>query len=45
MADSERVTSDSRRRLPRVKVDVVVTVVLVVTILRFAPGHGLSGGF
>ena len=32
MADRERVTPDSRRRLPRVKVDVVVMVVLVVTI-------------
>ena len=43
MADRERVTSDSRRWLPRVKVDVVVMVVLVVTILGFAPGHGVSG--
>jgi len=43
MTDRERITSDSRRRLPRIKVDVIVLVVLVVTVVRLAPGHGLSG--
>jgi hypothetical protein len=43
MADRVRITSDSRRRPPRVKVDVIVLVVLVLTALTLAPGHGLWG--
>ena len=43
MADRERITSDLRRRLPRVKVDVIVLVFLLVTALTLAPGHGLWG--
>jgi O-antigen/teichoic acid export membrane protein len=43
MAERERTTSDSRRRLPRVKVDVIVLGVLVLTALTLAPGHGLWG--
>ena len=44
MADRVRITSDSRRRPPRVKVDVIVLVVLVLTALTLAPGHGLWDG-
>jgi len=43
MTDRERITSDPRRQLPRVRVDVIVLVVLVITVLRFAAGHGLWG--
>ena len=44
MADRVRITSDSRRRPPRVKVDVIVLGVLVLTALMLAPGgHGLWG--
>jgi O-antigen/teichoic acid export membrane protein len=43
MTDRERIASDSRRRLPRVKVDVIVLVVLVVAALTLAPRHGLWG--
>ena len=43
MVNRERITSDSRRRLPRVKVDVIVLGALVLTALTLAPGHGLWG--
>ena len=44
MVDRERITSDSRRRLPRVKVNVIVLGALVLTALTLAPGHGLWDG-
>jgi O-antigen/teichoic acid export membrane protein len=43
MVDRERVTSGSMRRLPRVKVDVIVLGVLVVSALTLGPGPGLWG--